>query len=48
MGTSLRQDVPKKWNLYCDNETDKFGIIKPEDVRIMVKKRILQEAGLLN
>jgi transposase len=35
MLTFLREEVPEKWNLYCDEVTDNFRIIKPGDFRIL-------------
>jgi len=35
MLTFLREEVPRKWNLYCDDVSDNFRIISPEDFRIL-------------
>jgi transposase len=35
MLTFLREEVPKKWTLYCDEVTDNFRIINPEDFRVL-------------
>jgi transposase len=34
--TFLREEVPKKWTLYCDDVSDNFRIISPKDFRILV------------
>ena len=31
----LREEVPRKWNIYCDQVTDNFRIIRPEDFRVL-------------
>jgi len=31
----LREDVPRKWDTYCDQVTDNFRIISPNDYRIL-------------
>jgi hypothetical protein len=31
----LRRDVPSRWNTFCDNVTDNFRIISPEDFRVL-------------
>ena len=31
----LREDVPRKWHIYCDHLTDNFRIISPKDFRIL-------------
>jgi transposase len=33
--TFLREEVPRKWNIYCDQVTDNFRIIRPEDFRVL-------------
>ena len=33
--TFLREEVPRKWHIYCDEVTDNFRIISPEDFRIL-------------
>jgi transposase len=33
--TFLREEVPRKWNLYCDDVSDNFRIISPKDFRIL-------------
>src|ERR1700749_5263280 len=33
--TFLRQDVPRKWDVYCDQVTDNFRIISPKDFRVL-------------
>jgi len=33
--TFLREDVPRKWRIYCDKVTDCFRIISPGDFRIL-------------
>jgi transposase len=33
--TFLREDVPRKWHLYCDDVSDNFRIISPKDFRIL-------------
>ena len=35
MLTFLREEVPRKWNLYCDQGSDNFRIISPQDFRIL-------------
>jgi transposase len=34
--TFLREEVPRKWDTYCDEVTDNFRIISPKDFRILV------------
>ena len=31
----LREEVPKKWDDYCDEVTDKFRVINPTEFRII-------------
>ena len=33
--TFLREDVPRKWRLYCDQVTDNFRIISPQNFRVL-------------
>src|SRR6202158_1564630 len=33
--TFLREEVPRKWDPYCDQVTDNFRIISPKDFRIL-------------
>jgi transposase len=33
--TFLRQEVPGKWDTYCDQVTDNFRIISPKDFRVL-------------
>jgi hypothetical protein len=33
--TFLREEVPRKWHIYCDKVTDNFRIISPRDFRIL-------------
>src|SRR5262249_33927716 len=33
--TFLRDEVPRKWQTYCDQVTDKFRIISPRDFRVL-------------
>jgi transposase len=33
--TFLREEVPRKWHIYCDHVTDNFRIISPKDFRIL-------------
>jgi transposase len=33
--TFLREEVPRKWHLYCDAVSDNFRVISPEDFRIL-------------
>jgi transposase len=33
--TFLREEVPRKWDTYCDQVTDNFRIISPKDFRIL-------------
>jgi hypothetical protein len=33
--TFLREEVPKKWDTYCDKVTDNFRIISPKDFRVL-------------
>jgi transposase len=33
--TFLRDEVPRKWHLYCDAVSDNFRVISPEDFRIL-------------
>ena len=33
--TFLREEVPRKWQTYCDEVTDNFRIIDPEDFRVL-------------
>jgi hypothetical protein len=35
MLTFLRDEVPRKWDTYCDRVTDNFRIINPEDFRVL-------------
>ena len=35
MLTFLRDEVPEKWQTYCDEVTDNFRIIDPTDFRIL-------------
>jgi transposase len=31
----LREEVPRNWNIYCDQVTDNFRIISPKDFRVL-------------
>jgi transposase len=31
----LREEVPRKWDIYCDQVTDNFRIISPKDFRVL-------------
>jgi len=31
----LREEVPRNWHVYCDNVSDDFRIISPEEFRIL-------------
>jgi transposase len=33
--TFLREEVPRKWRIYCDQVTDNFRIISPKDFRVL-------------
>ena len=33
--TFLREEVPRNWHRYCDEVTDNFRVISPEDFRIL-------------
>jgi transposase len=33
--TFLREEVPRKWGIYCDHVTDNFRIIAPKDFRVL-------------
>jgi transposase len=33
--TFLREEVPRKWSIYCDQVTDNFRIISPENFRVL-------------
>jgi hypothetical protein len=33
--TFLREEVPRKWDTYCDQVTDNFRIISPKDFRVV-------------
>src|SRR5271166_2375914 len=33
--TFLREEVPGKWDTYCDQVTDNFRIISPKDFRVL-------------
>jgi transposase len=33
--TFLREEVPRKWDIYCDQVTDNFCIISPKDFRVL-------------
>ncbi len=33
--TFLREEVPRKWHLYCDAVSDNFRVISPKDFRIL-------------
>jgi len=33
--TFLREEVPRKWDAYCDQVTDNFRVISPQDFRIL-------------
>jgi transposase len=33
--TFLREEVPRKWDTYCDKVTDNFRIISPKDFRVL-------------
>ena len=33
--TFLREEVPRKWGIYCDQVTDNFRIISPENFRVL-------------
>ena len=33
--TFLREEVPRKWQTYCDEVTDNFRIISPQDFRVL-------------
>jgi hypothetical protein len=31
----LRHDVPRNWHIYCDQVSDNFRVINPEDFRVL-------------
>ena len=31
----LREEVPRKWHIFCDQVTDNFRIISPTDFRVL-------------
>jgi hypothetical protein len=31
----LREEVPRKWDAYCDQVTDNFRIISPKNFRVL-------------
>jgi hypothetical protein len=33
--TFLREEVPKKWHIYCDTVTDNFRVIDPKNFRVL-------------
>lgn len=33
--TFLRHDVPRNWNIYCDQVSDNFRVINPKDFRVL-------------
>jgi hypothetical protein len=33
--TFLREEVPRKWHVYCDTVTDNFRVIDPKNFRIL-------------
>ena len=33
--TFLREEVPRKWRIYCDDVSDNFRVISPKDFRIL-------------
>src|SRR5476649_1334312 len=33
--TVLREEVPRKWHVYCDQVTDNFRIISPKEFRVL-------------
>ena len=33
--TFLRDEVPRKWHVYCDQVTDNFRIISPAGFRVL-------------
>ena len=33
--TFLREEVPRKWGIYCDQVTDNLRIISPGDFRVL-------------
>jgi transposase len=33
--TFLREEVPRKWHVYCDSVSDNFRIISPKDFRVL-------------
>jgi hypothetical protein len=33
--TFLREEVPRKWAVYCDEVSDNFSVISPKDFRIL-------------
>ena len=33
--TFLREEVPRKWDTYCDQVTDNFRIVSPKDFRVL-------------
>ena len=33
--TFLREEVPRKWDTYCDQVTDNFRVISPKDFRVL-------------
>lgn len=33
--TFLREEVPRKWHVYCDEVSDNFRVISPKDFRIL-------------
>jgi hypothetical protein len=35
--TFLREEVPRKWHVYCDTVTDNFRVIDPENFRILAR-----------
>ena len=33
--TFLREEVPRKWHIYCDGVSDNFRVISPKDFRVL-------------
>jgi transposase len=33
--TFLREEVPRKWHIYCDDVSDNFRVISPKDFRVL-------------
>ena len=44
--TFLREEVPRKWDIYCDQVTDNFRIISAKDFRVLTRAGYSRRLGV--